>query len=192
VDFFDAKGVAESLCDALGIILTFEPTVQNFLVPGRATLVRGTKDEHRAELGYLGQLEPELAISRGFPSTGGPIYVFELSLDALDAVSVDRNNLQTKSIPRHPSITRDIAIVIDASLPASTVRDTIQASAPNTLVSVREFDYYDGKGVPKDCVSLALRLNFRASNRTLTDKEIQKVMDAVIKELELKHNAKLR
>ena len=87
---------------------------------------------------------------------------------------------------------RDVAIVVDASLPAGTVRDTIQAAAPDTLVSTREFDRYDGEGVPEGHMSLAIRLTFRASDRTLTDAEVQTAMDAVVESLKLKHGAQLR
>ena len=192
IDFFDVKGIVERLCDALGITPAFEPTALGVLVPGRAALIREMTHGRGTELGYLGQLAPELAATRGFPTAGGAIYVAELSLDALDAVAVDASDLQAAPVPRYPSIVRDVAIVVDASLPAGTVRDTIQAAAPDTLVSTREFDRYDGEGVPEGHMSLAIRLTFRASDRTLTDAEVQTAMDAVVESLKLKHGAQLR
>ncbi len=72
-----------------------------------------------------------------------------------------------------PSIARDISIVVDHTLPAATVRGTIRSVAPETLVSVREFDRYQGKGVPDGRVSLSLRLTFRSPERTLTDAEVR-------------------
>ena len=193
VDLFDVKGIVEHLCDALGVTPTFTPTQPSVLVPGRGATVHGTTPDGRViELGHLGQLAPSIAIDRGLPTAGGAIYVAELNLDALGETAVDRDALHAAPVPRHPSIVRDVAIAVAASLPARAVRDTIQAVAPDTLVSVREFDRYQGKGVPEGCVSLALRLTFRASDRTLTDAEVQTTMDAVVKDLEQQHDATLR
>ena len=192
IDLFDVKGIVERLCDALGVTSVFEPTVLNVLVPGHSATIRATAGSRDAELGYLGLLEPELATNRGFPTAGGVIYVAELSLDALDTVTVDPHDLRAAPVPRYPSIVRDLAIAVDASLPAGTVRGTIRAVALDTLVSLREFDRYHGKGVPQGRVSLALRLTFRASDRTLTDVEVQNTMDAVVEALARKHDAHLR
>ena len=85
-----------------------------------------------------------------------------------------------KPLPRYPSIARDISIVVDETLPAETVRGTIRAAAPDTLVSVREFDRYQGKGVPEGRVSLSLRLTFRSLERTLTDAEVETAMKEIL------------
>jgi phenylalanyl-tRNA synthetase beta chain len=69
------------------------------------------------------------------------------------------------------------------------VRATIREAAPDTLVRVREFDRYQGKGVPEGKVSLSLRLTFRSPERTLTDSEVQTAMDAVLAALREKHGA---
>ena len=87
------------------------------------------------------------------------------------------------------SVTRDISILIADTLASATVRATVRAAAPDTLVRVREFDRYQGKGVPEGKVSLSLRLVFRASDRTLTDTEVQSAMDAVLAALKNRHNA---
>ena len=69
------------------------------------------------------------------------------------------------------------------------MRATIRAAAPQTLVRVREFDRYQGKGIPDGKVSLSLRLTFRAADRTLTDAEVQTAMDAVLAALRTRHGA---
>jgi len=97
--------------------------------------------------------------------------------------------MKAKALPRYPSIARDISIVIDDTLPAGTVRGTIHAAAPDTLVSVQEFDRYQGKGVPDRRVSLSLRLTFRSPDRTLTDSDVQKAMDAILGALIRDHQA---
>ena len=88
--------------------------------------------------------------------------------------------LTVKPLPRYPSSARDISIVVDETLPAETVRGTIRAAAPDTLVSVREFDRYQGKGVPEGRVSLSLRLTFRSLERTLTDAEVETAMKEIL------------
>ena len=95
-------------------------------------------------------------------------------------------------LPRHPSVVRDISILVPADLPAARVRGTIHASAPSTLVAVREFDRYQGKSLPDGKVSLSLRLTFRAADRTLTDAEVHAATDAILAALVAEHGATLR
>jgi phenylalanyl-tRNA synthetase beta chain len=77
-------------------------------------------------------------------------------------------------------------------LPAETVRGTIRANAPDTLEDVREFDRYQGKGIPDGQVSLSVRLTFRGTDRTLTDEGIQGAVDGIIAALAREHGARLR
>ena len=143
-------------------------------------------------LGVFGQLKPNLAATRGLPESVEEIYVAELDLAVVTSVAIDPNQLQATSIPRHPSVIRDLAFIIEDSLPAATVRETIENTAPDTLVNIREFDRYRGKGVPDGCVSLALRLTFQAAERTLTDVEVQTAIDTVVEALKTRHHATLR
>jgi phenylalanyl-tRNA synthetase beta chain len=86
-------------------------------------------------------------------------------------------------------VTRDIALLVSDTLAAATIRGSVRAAAPPTLVGVREFDRYQGKGVPEGQISLALRLTFRALDRTLTDAEIQSAMGAILASLQQQHGA---
>ncbi len=193
VDFFDLKALVDRLCDALGVHPDFAAAAYRMLVPRRAAAVTAVDPSGETRhIGWLGQLQPSIAESRGFPPTGGDIYVAELDIAALEAVAVDRDQLRASPVPRQPSIIRDLALLIDSALPAAALRDTIRAAAPDTLVSVREFDRYEGKGIPAGSVSLALRLMFRAPDRTLTDDEVQAAIDIVVPALAQKHGATLR
>lgn len=195
VDLFDVRGIIERTCAACGVEPIFAPMEHAVLVPGRTASVSGFShhhDEQTVPLGYLGQLLPDLADARGLPSTGGEVYVAELDLAALESVAADRNQLRAEPVPRHPSVVRDLALVVDEHLPAAVVRDTILAAAADTLVDVREFDRYAGKGIPENCVSLALHLRFRALDRTLTDTEVQASIDSVVAALERDHGITLR
>ena len=188
VDLFDVTGVVEQVCGTLGITPTIEPTDHPALVQGRSAAVSADGQP----LGYLGQLAPAIAEARGLPVFGDSVYVAELSLLALEQISVGRNEFTAAPVPRHPTIVRDLALLVDATLPAATVRDTIRSAAPDTLVRVSEFDRYKGKGVPDGLVSLALHLTFRARDRTLTDAEVQSSVDEIVAVLEDRHGATLR
>ena len=138
--------------------------------------------------GTLGLLNPRIGAAHDLPAQA-ELYVAELDLDApLPAMQFDRI-LPVLSPPRHPAIVRDISIVVDDTLLATKVRDTIRSAAPATLVRVREFDRYQGKGVADGRVSLSYRLTFQAADRTLTDAEVQRAMDEILQELGRAHGA---
>jgi phenylalanyl-tRNA synthetase beta chain len=184
VDFFDAKGIVEAVAAALQIDLTFDgASLPSYLVRGRAA---GISAAGRG-VGVVGMLAPGIVSAAGL-SASEDVYAAELDLDAL-AASQSPAPLAVKPLPRYPSIARDISIVVDETLPAETVRGTIRAAAPNTLVSVREFDRYQGKGVPERRVSLSLRLTFRSLERTLTDAEVETAMREILIALKNAHEA---
>ncbi len=188
VDFFDAKGVVEGICEAVGVEAEIAAGRPEFLAAGRAAEVRARSTG--ALLGVVGQLAPAIAEARGCPKAED-VYVAELDLDALTMASADTDRL-VASLPRFPSIVRDISMLVDDVLPAATVRGTIRSSAPSTLVSIAEFDRYQGKGVPDGRVSLSLRLTFRAPDRTLTDDEVQAATNSIIEALRATHGAEQR
>jgi phenylalanyl-tRNA synthetase beta chain len=183
VDFFDMKGVAERIASAIGLDVRTEPAAQPWLVPGRAAALM----HDDTLLGYVGLLSPAVADQRGL-SEADAVYVAELDLDAAEAIVSDRTTA-VEPLPRFPSVARDISILVDEALHAAGVRRTIREAAPETLVRVREFDRYQGKGVPEGKVSLSLRLTFRSPDRTLTDAEVQKAMDDVLSALRSRHDA---
>jgi phenylalanyl-tRNA synthetase beta chain len=188
VDFFDAKGVVEGICAAVGVEAEVAASRHSFLVAGRAAEVRACGSA--ALLGVVGKLVPAIAEARGFPGSED-VFVAELDLDALTIAGADVDRL-VASLPRFPSIVRDISMLVDDTLPAATVRGTIRSSAPSTLVSIAEFDRYQGKGVPDGRISLSLRLTFRAPDRTLTDDEVQAATNRIVEALRATHGAEQR
>jgi phenylalanyl-tRNA synthetase beta chain len=129
-------------------------------------------------VGVCGLLSPELAEARGIPRADD-VYVLELDLDAM-ASAAPPGATRVSPLPRFPAVVRDVSLLVDDTLSSATVRDTIQRAAPATLVSLREFDRYQGRGVPPGRVSVSLRLTFRADDRTLTDDEVGAAMTAVL------------
>jgi phenylalanyl-tRNA synthetase beta chain len=141
-------------------------------------------------IGSLGQLAPSIAEARGFPS-GEEVFVAELDLEVLGS-HASRDDLRTTSLPKFPSIVRDLSILVADTLPAAAVRGTIRSAAPSLLHSVVEFDRYQGKGIPQGRLSLSLRLTFRSSERTLTDEEADGAMNEIVAALEREHAAQRR
>ncbi len=188
-DFFDMKGAVETIAAGLGVSIAFQPADLPFLVRGRSAAVDVVLDEaRRIPFGTVGLLHPGIAAAHDVPAQA-ELYVAELDLDApLAAMQFDRT-ISVVSPPRHPAIVRDISIVVDDILLATKVRDTIRSAAPATLVRVREFDRYQGKGVPEGRVSLSYRLTFQAADRTLTDTEVQRAMDEILQALGRAHAA---
>jgi len=170
------------------------PLAAPWLVPGRAagvTVIGRGGDS--AFFGTLGQLLPAIADARGVPSaTQDEIYVAEFDLDVVAAMATISDEVRVAPLPSRPAVVRDLSVLVDEGLPASALRATIHASAPATLVDVREFARYTGKGVPEGQVSLSFRLTFRAPDRTLTDDEVQRETDALLDALGAAHGARLR
>jgi phenylalanyl-tRNA synthetase beta chain len=191
LDFFDARGIAELVAAGFGIALEASPTDDlPWFVRGRGARLTAAGASGAIEVGSVGQIRPAIATSRGLGQadavTGG-----ELDLAALDALRAPDAE-RIRALPRHPSVVRDLSILVEERLPAAEVRGTIRAIAPPILVAVREFDRYQGKGVPDGWISLSLRLTFRAADRTLTDAEVQVAVDAVVAALATAHGATLR
>ncbi len=208
-DFADVKGVVEALGRALGVELDYEPESMGYLVEGRAAEVffrlkaeatqigsatqpdisqpSGVASAFRRKIGVIGQVAPAILEARGFPS-GDELWAFELDVDAL-AAAQSGDDLRATSLPRFPSVVRDLSVLVDSTLPAAAVRGTIRSSAPSVLARVIEFDRYRGKGVPDGRVSLSLRLTFRSPERTLTDAEVDEAMTRIVDALASTHGA---
>jgi len=183
VTFFDLKGAVERVCRALRLDAETVAHVEPWLVPGQtAALVSGER-----RIGVLGRLTNALAERHGLPG-GDAVFVADIDLDAA-GMAADSRDVHVVPLPRFPSVTRDVAVLVSDTLPAAALRATVRRAAPPSLVDVREFDRYQGKGVPEGKVSLALRLTFRAADRTLTDGEVQAAMDAVLAALVSEHGA---
>jgi phenylalanyl-tRNA synthetase beta chain len=199
-DFYDVKGVVDALGRALGIELEYEPGAVPYLVEGRTAVVlfrlKAEATETRAEatetrenrkIGVIGQIVPAILDGRGFPA-GEPLYAFELDVDALAELQ-SPEDLRAESLPRFPSVVRDLSVLVDGTLPAAAVRGTIRSAAPSELAHTIEFDRYRGKGVPEGRVSLSLRLTFRSPERTLTDAEVDGAMERIVAALAAAHGA---
>jgi phenylalanyl-tRNA synthetase beta chain len=191
VDLFDVKGVVEVLLAALEVRARFESAVEPFLVEGQsAAIVAAIAGLDGLRLGFAGPIAGAAAEERGL-ARHDPVFVAELNLDLLAKATVEAGEA-TRPLPRYPFVVRDLSIIVADVLPAEIIRGTIQAAgrdAAAPLTSVTFFDRYQGKGVPEGSVSVSVRLTFQASDRTLTDAEVQRSVDAVLSALVKHHGA---
>jgi phenylalanyl-tRNA synthetase beta chain len=182
VSFFDAKGLVERVALALRVPIAVAPQDVPWLQRGQSAVVR-TGD---VALGVFGRLRPDLAAQHGLQAED-VIFAGEIDLDVATRHAMPPSRVSP--LPRFPSVARDIALLVDESLAAADLRETIRSAGTQALVQVREFDRYHGKGIPDGKVSLAIRLTFRAADRTLTDAEVQDAMAAVLDAVRARHGA---
>lgn len=181
VDFFDAKGVVELLLHQCGVQATFAPCDHAGLFPGRQASI-----EIEGELiGLLGQLHPSVA--RSFEVESDTM-VFELDVARL--MQHSRDIAEYEPLSRFPSSERDLAIMVDESVEYARVVDIIAGFG--LVVETSLFDVYRGEQIPRGKKSFAVRLIFQAPDRTLTDIEIQSVLDKIIGRLASSLGAALR
>jgi phenylalanyl-tRNA synthetase beta chain len=194
LDVFDAKGLAELCAEAAGVPgddLVAEPDdTRPWFVPGRAARLVARLGGEDVLLGSIGEIRPAVVSARGLD--GASVVGGELDVASLVRCHETRGRAPIRSVPRFPSITRDLSLIVSERLPAADVRGTIRSNAPATLVSISEFDRYTGTGVPAGQVSLSMRLTFRDAERTLTDGEVQQAVDAIVQALGRLHGAVLR
>ncbi|MEM6605535.1 MAG: phenylalanine--tRNA ligase subunit beta [Pseudomonadota bacterium] len=183
VDFFDVKGVLESLTSTSNLSepLSFVPAQHPGLHPGQtARILRGER-----ELGVLGVVHPSLQQELDFEST---VVVAEVDLHAF----LEAKKPSFEPISRFPALRRDIAVVVDQSVSAGSIIENVRAQAGAYLKDLTLFDVYQGKGIDPQRKSLALGLTFQDQSRTLADDEINTSIRQVVDSLKENYNAELR
>lgn len=174
-DFYGIKGVLEVLCAQLDAELRLEPAEEPFLRPGRAAAIH----LDGSSAGWLGELHPLIARAWDLPEGAG----FELDIAALYAAASSGDE-QYEDVTTYPSVYQDIAVVVDAGVPAERIREAVLAGGGELLRSAQVFDLYTGEQVGEGRKSVALRLEFRAPDRTLTDDEVAQRRAAIKRALE--------
>lgn len=183
VDFYDLKGYAEALFDCLGVTWQLEPLESPAYHP-RAS-ARILLDGKPA--GTMGETHPK--VLRAF-DIEQPVFLLELDIDPL--LGASRSPALFTEPPTLPPSLRDLAVIVDKSIPAAELLETVRKAGGNLLSRVSIFDVYTGKQVPEDKKSVALSLVFQAVDRTLTDADTDKRCEKIIAQLRKAHGAELR
>jgi phenylalanyl-tRNA synthetase beta chain len=186
--WFEAKGILENVFNQLRLQVEYQPDCRDErLHPGRtASLWIGGN-----RLGIFGQLHPQLRQDKGLPDA---VYVFQLDLDVLlDALDQDEILVPTfHPYSTYPASDRDIAFFAPVNISVADIEKAINKAGKGLLESVEVFDEYRGENVPQGQRSLAFRLVYRSSDRTLTDAEVEPVHNKVREALVEKFGVNLR
>ena len=183
VDFYDIKGIVESLADKGQHA---EPV--EFVKSEHPAMHSGQCAEVRFSgkcVGHLGAIHPRLQRQFGFASA---VYLFELNTEAL----VTRQLPAASVLSRYPEVSRDLAIVVGVDTAAGDIAASIRANAGSDLTELTAFDVYDGAGVGEGKKSIAFGLTWQHPSRTLSDEEISAIITNCIKVLESDFKAELR
>jgi phenylalanyl-tRNA synthetase beta chain len=173
-DFFALKGSLEALAAQIGAALAFELVEQPFLHPGRSAAVSAGG----GVAGWVGELHP--LVCRAWDVEAA--VAFEIDLAAL--VGVSRAGEEAfEDVTSFPAVNQDIAVVLPSEVAADQLRSAVLAAGGELLRSAGVFDLYEGEQVGEGKKSLALRLEFRAPDRTLTEDEVSAQRTAIEAEL---------
>jgi phenylalanyl-tRNA synthetase beta chain len=182
-DFFDLKGDLQGLLQLTRAPgeFAFEPGSRPGLHPGQTANIT----RQGQVVGYLGALHPSVTAELGLAA---PLYACEIDLEA-----VLRSQLPAfAEISKFPEVRRDLAVVVDKSVPAAELMANVRTVAGTYLTDLRLFDVYEGKGIDPKRKSLALGLTFRDQSRTLGDEDVNKAVGQVVDLLEKNYKAELR
>lgn len=175
VDYFLVKGLVERLAHGLRCTLEYVPAAEPFLHPGKGAMVKTAEGRL---VGWLGEVHPLVLQEYGLRTTGLNVVAAELDLDAL--VEASQETATFVDLLAYPVVEQDLALVLDAAVPASDVVKEVRAAGGPLVEDVNVFDLYEGTQVDEGKKSLALRLSFRAQDRTLNDTEVNELRAKIL------------
>ncbi len=185
LNFFDIKGLIEGLLNSLHITgAEYERAEHASFHPGRSAVLKFRKQR----IGVFGELHPSVAAAFGL--TDAPVLMAELDLDAL--LKRIRPLYDVQPLPVTPPVLQDIALIVKEETAAAQVERVIQRAGGDLLKDIRLFDVYQGEPIPAGHKSLAYSLTYQTDERTLTDKEVAKVHEKIVKAVERELEARLR
>lgn len=185
VDYLDIKGIVENIISALGVgsVSFLRETENPVFHPGKAASLNIKKDK----AGVFGEVHPDVTDNYGVDAR---CYIAELNLDVL--YSYANTEKKYKELPKFPAVTRDMALILDESILVQGIEEIITKQGGSMLESVKLFDIYRGKQIPEGKKSVAYNITYRLPGKTLTDEEVNKVHDKIVRTLENKLGAQLR
>lgn len=181
VDFYVIKGIAEEVLDYLGYSGRYSFMKQEMpkeMHPGQSAMI----NVNGSNIGMIGKIHPSV--------TKDDVYVLEINLDELFTKKVGK--MKYKEFSKFPSINKDIALVVDKKSVSKDIEKVIKSAGGSLLTNIEVFDVYTGVGVGIDKKSIAYSLTFSDMKKTLTDEEINGLMDKVIDAVSKKCGAELR
>jgi phenylalanyl-tRNA synthetase beta chain len=185
LDFFDLKGVVETLLSRLHVNgAVYESLEHPTFQPGRTARLRVGE----VEIGILGELHPDVRDAFDLPDCRAAGAEFDL--EALLAQVPPKWYIEHISV--YPAVLQDLAVVVDEDVPAAAVQALIEKSGGFLLKDARLFDVYRGDAVPDDKKSLAYALTFQAPDKTLRDSVVAKQVKRIVASLKQEFGAEMR
>ena len=181
VDFYVIKGIAEEVLDYLGYSGRYsfmKKEMPKEMHPGQSAMI----NVNGSNIGMIGKIHPSV--------TKDDVYVLEINLDELFTKKVGK--MKYKEFSKFPSINKDIALVVDKKSVSKDIEKVIKSAGGSLLTNIEVFDVYTGVGVGIDKKSIAYSLTFSDMKKTLTDEEINGLMDKIIDAVSKKCGAELR
>jgi phenylalanine--tRNA ligase, beta subunit len=181
VDFYVIKGIAEEVLDYLGYSGRYsfmKEEMPKEMHPGQSAMI----NVNGSNIGMIGKIHPSV--------TKDDVYVLEINLDELFTKKVGK--MKYKEFSKFPSINKDIALVVDKKSVSKDIEKVIKSAGGSLLTNIEVFDVYTGVGVGIDKKSIAYSLTFSDMKKTLTDEEINGLMDKIIDAVSKKCGAELR
>ena len=181
VDFYVLKGIVEELLEFLGFGGRYSfhlGELPKELHPGQSALINVQGNN----LGIIGKLHPNI--------TKKDVYVFEIDLDKL--LTLHPTKMSYKDIPKYPAIIKDVAFMVDKNTYSEDVEKIIKKTGGRLLTNIEVFDVYVGENIASNEKSIAYKLTFLDTSKTLTDEEVMELFNKIIIEVENKCNAKIR
>ncbi len=184
-DFYALKGICEALLKLAGIKGEFTSCgTAPAYHPGRCAKITSADG---TELGIFGQAHPTMAANYGFDA---PVYIAELAFDSIYAKS--NTVKEYRPLPKYPATTRDFSFVCDEEMEVGAIEGVMAKAGGKLVENVALFDIYRGAQVGEGKKSVSLRVTLRASDRTLTVEEADKVTKKILNDLQFKMGLTLR
>ena len=183
VDFYDIKGDLEAVFAQTGLAAEFSFTADEHpaLHPGQAASIC----RNGQRIGWIGQLHPKIQKRLGISTEA---YLFQVDFSKIEDVRIP----SFQEVSKFPEVKRDLAFLVDASVPAQRLVNSAREAAGKHLIDLKLFDVYQSKDVDSKGKSIALGLTFQDDSRTLTDEEINHAIDSVVSHLAEICGAELR
>lgn len=179
IDFYYLKGIVQNILEYLGLKNRYSFTKEKYLDLHHG--ISASINVDRENVGIIGRVNPSYIKDE--------VYVCELSMNKINKQT---KNIKYKSSSKYPSITKDMAFILDKDIASGDIVDTIKSAGGKYLIDIEVFDVYEGDKIDKNKKSIAYSLTFNSNESTLNDEEITVIFNKIIDIITSKYNAILR
>jgi len=183
MDFFDAKGILDHISERLSIEVVLESSPDPFLHSGKAADILCSD----TAIGVIGEIHP--GVLERFDLSGVPVAMFEIDLEALRTVLPDTMRSYAAA-SRFPESERDLALVVDPTVPSATIQSVIERS--RLVARSIPIDVYTGEQIEAGKKSIAYRVVFQSPSGTLTAEQVNNAQAEILRQLQRQVGATLR